>query len=145
MLPLFLDDSKSVAMIKHGMLVIKSTVNYLNPGQTPFVVLDQPLFASAKENQSAFPEELGEDKIFVMMGSFHIEQNSLQLLGDWLIGSGWTEALIKAEINNPGVVESYLHVSHLKRTRYSHEVTAVVLYGNLIDAFSMDEDYDDLE
>ena len=51
---------------------------------------------------------------------------------------------MKAEINTPGVIESYLHVSHLKRTRYSHEVTAVVLFGLLMDAFELDENYTEL-
>lgn len=48
LLPLFEDDSKSVAMIKHSMDVIKSTVQVLNPGQTPVIAFDQPLYAVAK-------------------------------------------------------------------------------------------------
>ena len=56
MLPLFQDDSKAVAMIKHGMDVIKAAVNYLNPGQTPFVVVDQLLYAIAKQEQKIWPE-----------------------------------------------------------------------------------------
>ena len=126
------------------MGVIKDSVNFLNPGQTPFVVMDQPLYAIGKHIQHVWPEEFGEGKLFIMMGTFHTEKNSLQLLGDWLSGSGWTDALIKAEINTPGVIESYLHVSHLKRTRYSHEVTSVVLYGLLMDAFEI-SDYTELE
>jgi len=40
MLPLFPDDSKSVAMIRHSMDVIKQAVHELNPGQVPVVTLD---------------------------------------------------------------------------------------------------------
>ena len=47
-------------------------------------------------------------------------------------------------MNTPGAIESYLHVSHLKTTRYSHEVTSVVLYGLLMDAFEI-SDYIELE
>ena len=55
-------------------------------------------------------------------------------------GSGWTDALMKAGISRSGVVESSLHVSHLKRTRYSHEVTAVVLYHLLVEAYELSND-----
>ena len=39
----------------------------------------------------------------------------------------------------------YLHVSHIKITKYSHEVTAVVLYSLLKNAFELSDDYTDLE
>ena len=51
LLPLFQDDSKSVAMIKHPMGVVKISVNILNPGQTPDIACDQPLFKIAKDVQ----------------------------------------------------------------------------------------------
>ena len=37
MLPLFTEDSKSVAMIMHAMRLIKQSINFLNPGQIPVV------------------------------------------------------------------------------------------------------------
>ena len=43
MLPLFNEDSKSVAMIRHSMDVIKQVVQKLNPDQVPVITLDQPL------------------------------------------------------------------------------------------------------
>lgn len=48
MLPLFYEDSKSVAMIRHSMDVIKLAVQKLNSGQVPVITLDQPLYAIAK-------------------------------------------------------------------------------------------------
>ena len=49
LLPLFDDDSKSPAMIKHAMNIIKDSVVFLNPGQVP-------LFAVAKIIQWNVPQ-----------------------------------------------------------------------------------------
>lgn len=49
-MPLFLECAHSVTMIKHSMNVVKSATEYLNPGQVPVLVMDQPLFAIAKTN-----------------------------------------------------------------------------------------------
>ena len=47
-LPLFPDASHSVSMIKHSMTIVKQAVDYINPGQTPVLACDQPLYAIAK-------------------------------------------------------------------------------------------------
>lgn len=47
LLPLFHDEAKFVAMIRHAMDVVKTAVEILNPGQTPIVTMDQPLYAVA--------------------------------------------------------------------------------------------------
>ena len=47
-------------------------------GQTPIMTVDQPLFALAKEIQSAKPKTLGEDKLLVMMGDLHIEMTFMK-------------------------------------------------------------------
>ena len=49
LLPLFLENSHSVAMMKHSMDIVKTSVQYLNPGQIPVLAADQPLFALAKQ------------------------------------------------------------------------------------------------
>lgn len=49
--PLFPDQAKSIAMIRHAMDIIKLSVNHLNPGQVPVIALDQPPFAVGKEIQ----------------------------------------------------------------------------------------------
>ena len=49
LLPLFPDQAKSIAMIRHAMAVIKLSVEQLNPGQVPVVTFHQPFFAVAKE------------------------------------------------------------------------------------------------
>ncbi len=40
LLPLFHDEAKSVAMIRHSMNVVKKAVKILNPGQTPIITVD---------------------------------------------------------------------------------------------------------
>lgn len=41
LLPLFLESAH-----KHSMDVVNSAVNHLNPGQTPVITFDQPLYIS---------------------------------------------------------------------------------------------------
>ena len=61
----------------------------------------------------------------MMMDPLHIEMNFLNLLGNLLESSGWTESLVKAKINSPAKAESLL--SHPKRSRYAHQVTCASL------------------
>ena len=49
LLPLFHEKAATVAMIKHGMTTIGHTISICNPGQIPVMVVDQPLFALAKQ------------------------------------------------------------------------------------------------
>ena len=44
MLPLYHDQAKSVAMIRHFMNIVKAAVEVLNPGQVPVLACDQPLY-----------------------------------------------------------------------------------------------------
>ena len=50
LLPLFRDNAHSVAMIKHGMNIIRSATNHLNSGQATVMSVDQPLYAITKIN-----------------------------------------------------------------------------------------------
>lgn len=81
MLPLFRECSKSPAMIRHTMDVVKQAVEYLNPGQIPVVTFDQPLFTIAKQIQWNWSDVYGEEKFVIMMGSLHIEMTALKTLG----------------------------------------------------------------
>ena len=103
-------------------------VQKLNPGQVPVVTLDQPLYAIAKEIQWSWPEQYGESKFVIMLGGLHIEMAALNVIGDWLEDSGWVEALVQADVSSPGKAEAFLNASHVKRTRYAHQVTACSLY-----------------
>ena len=92
LLPLFPDDSKSVAMIRHSMDVVQRAVRLLNPRQVPVLTLDQPLFTTAKLIQWNWPDVYAEEKFVILLGGLHIEMAALTTLGDFLDGSGWTHA-----------------------------------------------------
>ena len=47
LLPVFREHANTPAMIHHAMLLIQQQTKYLNPGQTPAMTVDQPLFALA--------------------------------------------------------------------------------------------------
>ena len=146
MLPLFTENSKSVAMIMHAMRLIKQSINFLNPGQIPVVALDQPLYAVVKKEQWTWPNEFGKDHFVVVLGGLHIEMAFMSMIGDVLEGSGWVDALIKSGLGSPGLVESFLSSSHLKRTRYAHKITACALYSLLRQAYQesdCDSSFDD--
>jgi hypothetical protein len=117
LLPLFYEKAATPAMIKHGMDVLKKATEFLNPSQIPVVALDQPLFALAKFVQWKWQETHGEDKFVVMFGGLHMEMALWNTLGDLLESSGWTSALVEAEIASSGVADSFLKASHLTRTR----------------------------
>ena len=46
-------------------------------------------------------------------------------LGKLLEKSGWDEALTEAEVFSSGRAQSVVHASHLKRTRFAHEISVV--------------------
>ena len=50
----------------------------------------------------------GEDKFVILLGGLHTEMIAFKVLGHWLQGSGWVDALTSAEIATPEVAESFL-------------------------------------
>lgn len=95
-------------------------LSFLNPGQIPVTVFDQPLLAIAKYVQWKWPVTHGESVHVVMLGGLHIEMALWSTLGDILEASGWTTALIEAEVATSGTADSFLKMSHLTRTRHAH-------------------------
>ncbi|XP_048003917.1 uncharacterized protein LOC125240114 [Leguminivora glycinivorella] len=128
-LPLFKEQSHTPAMMLHTMNIVDKSTKFLNPGQVPVLVADQPLYALLKQLQYLFPSKVGEDKIFIMMGGLHIEMAALKIIGQLLNGSGWVEALVQANVTTQGRGESMLTASNVVRTRYAHQVTAAALYA----------------
>ena len=53
---------------------------------------------------------------------------ALRILGDWLLGRGWVEALVQVEVTTAGKADSFLGVAHVARTRFAHQVTVAALY-----------------
>ena len=48
LLLLFNEKASTIAMVKHGMVIIQKITSKTNPGQVPVMVVDQPLFTLAK-------------------------------------------------------------------------------------------------
>ena len=72
------------------------------------------------------------------MGALHIEMATLKIIGNWLTGSEWADLLVSAGIYTVGTAdtaESLLTASHLKRARYSHQITAASLRLLLMEAW----------
>ena len=128
LLPFFREKSNSVAMISHIMNNNAAITQHLNPGQTPILTLDQPLYAIAKQIQWQQPAIYGEDKYVIMLGGLHTEMAALRTIGDILDNSGWVDALSQADIASPGTCEGFLRASHVTKTRRAHQVTAAALY-----------------
>ncbi|QQP51545.1 uncharacterized protein LOC103506659 [Caligus rogercresseyi] len=89
-------------MIHHSMDVAKNAVEHMNPGQTPVITFDQPLFALAKQIQWKWPDSYGEDHIVVMFVVSTSRMAALKTLGDWLKGSGWCKHWCKLRLRHQG-------------------------------------------
>ena len=126
-MPMFREDSESVAMIKHAMDMIWKGVNPLNNGQPIVIALDQLLYAIPKRIEWQWPEEYGIHRFHIMLGGLHIEMAYLSALGDWLNCCGWVAAITNSEIAKGGVAESFLSSSKVSKTRYNHQVTLCAL------------------
>ena len=135
-MPIFDEKSASSAMMKHAMVLVVQAIRKINPGQTPVICGDQPLFALMKKVQWKFPERLGEDRLVVMMGSLHLEMSMWGAIGKLLENSGWDTLLAEAEVVTVGVAEGLLHVSHLKRTQSAHEILVVAFSKLKSDAYA---------
>ena len=98
LIPLFLEQAMSVAMIQYSMNVIKQATEYLNLGQVPIIALDQPLCALAKQIQWDNSTVYGEDHFVIMFGGLHIEMEAFKAAGTWLEDSGWTNILVQANV-----------------------------------------------
>ena len=125
--PIFPDKAASACMMKHTMDIVKENTEFINPGQTPVLGADQPLYAICKQLQWQFPDSLGEDKFVMQLGALHIEQKCQQMMGKMLQGSGWDTVLAQADVFSSGRAQSTLSDHHIKRTRYAHQVSLASL------------------
>ena len=86
--PIFEEKASTMAMQKHAMLVVKKSIDFINPGQIPVIVDDCPLHAQQKiekKCQLVYPDEVGESKMVSFMGLLHIEMTSQECGGNcWL-------------------------------------------------------------
>ena len=127
MLPIWRDNSKSPATIKHILGVLGPAIEYLNPEHSLVVGFDQPLFAIAKRLQWHYPDQYDYQNVVIMLEALHIKIAMLGCLGDWLQDSGWLVALSNAGVTSPGN-ESLLIGHNIAPSKYAHQVTAKVLH-----------------
>lgn len=111
LLPLFHEKAASAAMIKHGMQLVTKLTDLLNTKQVPVLCADQPLFTLGKLIQWNCPAQFGEDKFVMLLGSFHIEQNFLKIVGKILKGNGWIGVIASSGIIAKGSAEAILKVN----------------------------------
>ena len=90
MLPIFTEKADCPTTLYHAMKVIRDATQYLNPGQTPVMVGDQPLFTLAKRLQWKLKDTfISEDKFVVMMGPLHVEKScGLSQATGWTVVDG---------------------------------------------------------
>ena len=70
---------------------------------------------------------LGERSFVVMLGGLHIEMALWRMVGSLLEDSGWTGVITEAEVASAGTADSFLHASHVTKTRHARQVTAMAL------------------
>ena len=59
-----------------------------------------------------------------------------QVLGDWLEDSGWTSALVQANIASTSTADSLVKASHVTKTRHARQVTAASVHTLLHRAYT---------
>ena len=103
--------------MKHAMELTMQVTEFLNPGHTTVLGADQPLYAIIKLIQWQFPDTLGEDKLVVIMGELHIEDNMHMMIGKLQHDTGLATILSQAEVRTSGRAQSTLDEHHIKRMR----------------------------
>ena len=126
LMPLLRDQAHSIATLTHAMKKL-GKVALFNPGQTPVIAANQPLYALLKQIQWEW-SEYGEDKFIKMFGGLHIEMAALKSIGTLLEDSGWISAIVAGGVASSGTAESFLTASSVTRTRLAHQITACTLY-----------------
>ena len=94
-------------------------------GQTPVLTVSQRL---AKKIQWAWPDVYGQRQFVERMGRLHIEMAMLNVLGDFLDGSGWVSVMTSANVTTEGRAFGLQKGSHTSRGQWAHLVTAAALF-----------------
>ena len=79
---------------------------------------------------------LGEDKLFLKIGDFHVKILMISILAVLLNCSGWAEALSGAGITTPGRAEGLANSpSDVNLAAYAHQVTYAALHNLMMEAY----------
>ena len=71
------------------------------------------------------------------MGGLHIEKALLNVLGNWLDGSGWVAVITAANVTTEGRADALQSDSHISRTQWDHQVTAAALFNLQMQAINV--------
>ena len=74
------------------------------------------------------------------MGGLHIEMILLNVLGDWLEGSGWAAVMASANVMTEGRADALQSGSHTSRAQWAHQVSAAALFCLQSQAFTAYKD-----
>ena len=133
--PVLYEKANTISMQKHAMTVIKKATEFVNPGQTPVIVGDCPLYALQKKCQWKFPNEVGESQMVCFLSFLHIEMPADKCAGNLLVGSGWDRMFTLSDIHTSGVALSLLGAKDVKRTRHAHHLTLALITKLKHDAY----------
>ena len=125
-LPIHLEKASDPAMVYKVSMLCVGITEALNPGQTPWLETDEPLYAGVKKVQQKYPE-LGEDKMLVTLGGIHSEKMLWSASGEFVNGSGYTAVLTASGICSSGIAESIITVSNILRARWVKQVFVVTI------------------
>ena len=96
------------------MNTIKSTIEKLNPSQTPVDTWDQSVYTLTKELRWRRPLEF--ENYFSLFAGMHIEQSMQDVHGDLIRGSGLSEVLNISNLSITGA-DAVIKINHLKRVK----------------------------
>ena len=106
--PLFPDKAASVPMVKHAMHVVKDDTQFLSPGQTSVLGMDQLIYAIGKLIQWKWCNtDLSDDTFVLMLGSLRIEFVIEAIL---TYGSGMSAMACKAGFFITGSAELFIAI-----------------------------------
>ena len=120
-------------MQAHCMLLNQTTVQILNPGQTPVDVCDCPVFALSKKLQFRYPSKY--NNYVTLLGGLHLEQAILAMHGQLIDGSGLLQLIEQYHFTTIGM-SSVVDVSSIKTVMYCIQVVLSALYMKLVDAMT---------
>ena len=107
------------------MKKMMEATEYANPGQTPVLAADSPIYRALKKLQRLYPDEVGEKKLVLFLGLLHFEMMKQEVGGKLMGGSGWAQMFAEAGIFTPGVCNSLTGGKYVKRTREAYEITLI--------------------
>ena len=126
-MPILLQKASDPCTIAHVFRIACRLTEYLNPGQMVMVETDCPLYQTGKKLQFKYPSDVfSENKLFLSLGSLHIEKMLWQMSGEFQDGSGITTAFMNSGIDTV-TVGSFLLCANITKTRYHKQVLVLAL------------------